>query len=187
MGAGDGRFVLARAAAHRDELVLAIDAGHAGMRESSWRASRKAVVNALFVASSLERLPPELSGIASLVSVHFPWGTLLNAAIGRDLAGTDRLATLVASGGMLRMLVSAAERDAARGATDLDPDAVVAAYRSRGFEPRTCREATAADLEVARSSWGRRLLSGPSDRRAWLIELRRVESGDGGTLHRVRA
>lgn len=191
VGAGDGRFVLARAWEHPEELVLAVDASHAGMREPSWRAGRSArrggLPNAVFVVSSLEQLPAELRGVASLVTVHFPWGTLLDAAIGRDLGATGRLAALVATGGTLRLLLSASGRDAARGATDLDPDAVAAAYRARGFEPSTCREASPADVEAARSSWGRRLLRGAGDRRVWLIELRRVESGDGGALHRVRA
>ena len=156
------------------------------MRESSWRGGRRGMRNALFVASSLEQLPAELSGMAALVTVHVPWGTRLDAAIGRDRAGTDQLAALVSPRGTLRVLVSSSDRDRASGATDLDPEAIVGAYRACGFEPVTCREASLADVDAARSSWGRRLLSGPGDRRAWLIELRRVESGGGGAVHRVR-
>ena len=191
VGAGDGRYVLSRASAHPEELVLAIDASHAAMREASWRAGRSprrgGLPSALFVASSLEQLPSDLRAMAALVTVHFPWGSLLDAALGRDSAGSDRLAALVASGGRLRLLASAAERDATRGATTIDPDAVVAACRSRGLVAEQCRVATAADVEAAHSSWGRRLLNGAADRRLWFIELRRVESGGGGTLHRMRA
>jgi 16S rRNA (adenine(1408)-N(1))-methyltransferase len=191
VGAGDGRFVITRASEHPEELVLAVDTSHAAMRETSWRAGRSArrggVPNAVFVASSLDQLPAELSDIASLVTVHFPWASLLQAAIGRDPAGTDRLAALVAPGGRLRLLVSASQRDAVKGATALDPESIVPAYRTRGFALEHCREASAADAAAARSSWGRRLLTVAGDRRAWLIELRRVESGDGGTLHRMRA
>jgi len=187
VGAGDGRFVLARATEHPEELVLAVDASPAALRESSWRAGRIGLVNALFVASALDQVPAELRGLASLVTVHFPWGTLLEAALGRDATGTDRLAALVALGGRLRLLVSASERDASRGATAIDPELVVEAYATRGFVAAVCREATAADVDAARSSWGRRLLTGARNRRAWAIELRRVESGDGGAVHGVRA
>jgi hypothetical protein len=191
VGAGDGRFVLSRASEHPDELVLAVDASHAAMRESSWRAGRAAkrggLPNALFIASSLEQLPAELWGLASLATVHFPWGSLLDAAVGRDPVGTERLARLVAPGGLLRLLVSASARDAAGGATALDPAAVVAAYAALGFAAEGCRPATLDDVEAARSSWGRRLLTSGGDRQAWLIELRLVESERGRAMHRLRA
>jgi 16S rRNA (adenine(1408)-N(1))-methyltransferase len=171
--------------------VLAIDASHAAMRESSWRAARSArrggLPNVVFLASSLERLPRQLSGLASLVTVHFPWGSLLDAAVGRDPAGTLQLANLVAADGMLRLLISASERHASGGATALHPEAVVTGYAARGFVTEACRRATLDDVEAARSSWGRRLLSSGGDREAWLIELRRVESGGGRAMHRVRA
>jgi 16S rRNA (adenine(1408)-N(1))-methyltransferase len=191
VGAGDGRFALARAAEHGDELVLAVDASHAAMRQSSWRASRSqrrgGLPNAVFVASSLVQLPAALAGFAQLVTVHFPWGSLLDAAVGGDPVGTERLARLLAPGGVLRLLVSASQRDTAGGATALDPAAVVAAYAVHGFVTDTCRPATLDDVESARSSWGRRLLTSGGDRQAWLIELGRVESADGRAMRRVRA
>jgi hypothetical protein len=196
MGAGDGRFVLARAAERPDELVLAIDASHAAMRESSWRAGRSprrgGLQNALFIASSLDALPAELSGLSSsLVTVHFPWGSLLQAVLGRDEQGADRLARLVGQGGLLRLLVSASERDAVGGAVELDPAEIAATYEPRGFVVEQCRPATLDDVNAARSSWGRRLLAGAGNRAAWLIELRHVESAHGegpqGRLPRVRS
>jgi 16S rRNA (adenine(1408)-N(1))-methyltransferase len=177
VGAGDGRFVLSRASEHPEELVLAVDASHDAMREASWRAGRSVrrggQPNALFVASSLEALPPALDGIASLVTVHFPWGTLLRAALGQDAEGASQLARLLAPGGHLRLLVSAAAGDAARGAVEIDVTALAAAYRRNGLEWLGCRPATNADVTEARSSWGRRLLERCGDRRTMMIELHR--------------
>jgi hypothetical protein len=157
--------------------VLGVDASHAAMREASRRAGRSdrrgGLPNAIFVASSLEAMPPELAGLASLVTVHFPWGTLLRAALGQDAEGAGRLARLPKSGGRLRLLVSAAERDAGRGAAAIDPGAVVAVYRSHGLVPVSCGPATSADVAEARSSWGKRLLAAGDGRRAFLIELHR--------------
>ncbi len=83
----------------------------------------------------VEQLPAELAGLASLVTVHFPWGSLLRAAVGEDADGAAGIARLVAPGGRLRLLVSAAERDAnGGGVVDLDPGAVVGAYRELGME-----------------------------------------------------
>ena len=190
VGAGDGRFVLSRASEHPEELVLAIDASHAAMREASWRAGRTprrgGLPNALFVASSLEALPGELAGCASLVTVHFAWGSLLDAAIGRDPNGADRLASLVAARGTLHFLLSASDRDAGRGVTTLDAATTAEAIACRGFAVVASRPATLADVAAARSTWGRRLLVIGGERRAWLLELRRVESAGGGAMPRLR-
>jgi hypothetical protein len=177
LGAGDGRFALARASGHPDELVLAVDASRAGMREASWRAARSArrggLPNAVFVVSSFEALPPQLSGLAALVAVHFPWGSLLRAALGEDAEGAARIASLVAPGGLLRLLLSASARDAAHGAVHIEPRAIVAAYVAVGMVPVTCRVATPADIAGARSSWGRRLLAHGRQRSTWLLELQK--------------
>ncbi|HET7521480.1 MAG TPA: class I SAM-dependent methyltransferase, partial [Candidatus Limnocylindria bacterium] len=107
VGAGDGRFALQRAAEHPHELVVAMDSSHDGMRESSSRAARSpqrgGLDNVIFVVAALEAAPLELNGLASLVTVHFPWGTLLDAAIGRDRAGAAHLAAMAAPGGLLRL------------------------------------------------------------------------------------
>jgi len=156
--------------------VLAVDASHEAMRDASRRAARPAhkggLPNVRFIASGVEQLPAELAGIASFVSVHFPWGSLLHAAVGADADGAAGIARLVAPGGLLRFLVSAADRDAAAGGVvDLDPSAVIDAYRDLGLEAYACRPASADDLAAAHSSWGRRLLSSGRDRQSWLIEL----------------
>ena len=150
------------------------------MREASRRAARSArrggLPNAVFVVSSLEALPPQLSCLSALVAVHFPWGSLLRAALGDDVDGAARIASLVAPGGLLRLLVSASERDAANGAVHIEPRAIAAAYAALGLVPVTCRVATADDIAEAKSSWGRRLLASGTDRCAWLVELRRPDA-----------
>ncbi|MGH2455149.1 MAG: class I SAM-dependent methyltransferase, partial [Candidatus Limnocylindria bacterium] len=125
LGTGDGRFVLDRAAAQPEELVIGVDASAAAMAESSRRASRSGSRNAVFVASDVAALPPELGGLADLLTIHFPWGSLLRAAVAADAS----LVRLLRPGGTLRLLVSAASRDATGGLERLEPDAVAAAYR----------------------------------------------------------
>lgn len=146
------------------------------MREASRRAAASArrggLPNARFIVSGVEQLPAELDGFASLVTVQFGWGSLLRAAAGRDPDGAAAIARLVAAGGRLRLLLSAADRDATSGGLDdLDPAAVVAAYAELGLEACACRPASADDLAAAHSTWGRRLLASGRDRRTWLIEL----------------
>ena len=58
LGTGDGRFVLAAAAARPDTLVIGLDADAAAMAEASRRAARRgAVSNALFAVAAAEHPP----------------------------------------------------------------------------------------------------------------------------------
>lgn len=176
LGTGDGRFVLAHAAAHPDRLVLGIDAHHAAMVDASRRAARPAgrggLANARFVVASLEALPAELGAVADLLTVHFPWGSLRAAAAGHDPAATDRLARLLAPAGQLELILADGERD---GADPIDPDTTVAAYESLGLHAVEVRPATLDDAVAAHSSWGKRLLRNPAPgRRAWRIRLARI-------------
>jgi 16S rRNA (adenine(1408)-N(1))-methyltransferase len=58
LGTGDGRAVLAAAAARPDALVIGVDASAAAMAESSRRAARRgALPNALFAVAAAEHPP----------------------------------------------------------------------------------------------------------------------------------
>jgi len=58
LGTGDGRFVLAAAAARPETLVIGLDASAAGMAESSRRAARRnALPNAVFAVAAAEHPP----------------------------------------------------------------------------------------------------------------------------------
>jgi 16S rRNA (adenine(1408)-N(1))-methyltransferase len=58
LGTGDGRYVLAAAAARPDTLVIGVDANAAAMAEASRRAARRdALPNALFAVAAAEHPP----------------------------------------------------------------------------------------------------------------------------------
>lgn len=175
LGAGDGRFVLAHAAQHPDRFVLGVDASPDAMRDASRRAARSTnrggLLNALFVVSSIEALPAGLESFADLVTVHLPWGSLRDAAVGANPLHTARIASLVRPGGQLRLLASADERD---GGTPIDPEAVAGAYATQGLLLSAVWPATLDDAVAAHSSWGKRLLRRPAPgRQAWSFELDR--------------
>jgi 16S rRNA (adenine(1408)-N(1))-methyltransferase len=176
VGTGDGRAVLARAAAEPSALVVGLDANAAAMAEGSRRAAdrRTGLRNALFVVGAAERPPAELRGRADLVTVTFPWGSLLRGMVGQDDAVLAGVASLLAGGGMLDVVMSAEARDAAvrdpfddRARTHL-----AAAWTSAGL---TVDEVTglAPDLIAAiPSSWARRLRADPT-RHVWRITATR--------------
>jgi 16S rRNA (adenine(1408)-N(1))-methyltransferase len=167
LGTGDGRGVLDRAIAEPDRLVIGVDANASGMAEASRRAARRQLPNAIFLAADALSLPDELAGFADLVTIHFPWGSLLHAAAHAD----PRLVCLLAPGGRMRLLVSASAADASAGLTELDAEVLAGAYRRGGLRVVTTRAASLEDANRARSSWGKRLLRNPMPGRdAWLLE-----------------
>jgi 16S rRNA (adenine(1408)-N(1))-methyltransferase len=81
LGTGDGRYVLATAAACPDRLVIGVDANAAAMADAARKATARSgkpgkpgggLPNALFVVAAVEALPVELAGVADLVTAHFP-------------------------------------------------------------------------------------------------------------------
>jgi 16S rRNA (adenine(1408)-N(1))-methyltransferase len=163
VGTGDGRAVLAAAAAEPATLVLGLDASAAAMAESSRRAARAAarggLPNARFIVAAAESPPPALRGTADLVTVRFPWGSLLRGCLGADDAVTAGVAALRGASGRLEVTLAPSERDGLDGLpTSL---AGVSAAAEQAFQPYGLRilEARAATAaEVAASTWGRRLL-----------------------------
>lgn len=181
LGTGDGRAVLAAAAADPQALVIGLDADASAMAEASRRAARPTrkggLPNALFVAGAAETPPAELCGIADTVTAWFPWGSLLRGVLGLDDAAARGLATLVRpDGGRVEALVSVTARDRLDGVASLDGpalDRLAGAHRRFGLELVSVAPATAEEVRATRSSWGRRLLASGSDRPVWRLSLRR--------------
>jgi 16S rRNA (adenine(1408)-N(1))-methyltransferase len=180
IGTGDGRAVLARATAEPCSLVIGVDANSAAMAEASRRAERRGPANALFLAAAAEALPDSfLAGRADLVTVAFPWGSLLRGLLAVDggsaaLAGT---ASALRCGGDLEVLTSVMPTDGVAGLSVLDKSAEPAircAWQAAGLELTGFEPADASTLASIASSWSRRLRGGGSDRPVWRLTGRRV-------------
>jgi 16S rRNA (adenine(1408)-N(1))-methyltransferase len=77
VGTGDGRYVLHAARSCPTWFVIGVDA----CRENLRKASRNAPPNAMYVIANALALPRELGGMASRVTINFPWGTLLRGLL----------------------------------------------------------------------------------------------------------
>jgi len=173
VGTGDGRAVLARAAADPSILSIGIDAVAAAMTRSWRRARRRRLENARFFVEAAERLPGPLAGCASLVTVTFPWGSLLRGVLGLgpDILGGIR--GLLRPDGRLEILLSVTPRDRVDGVAAFDAGAkasVASAARAAGLDLLSARSATPEDLGANHSSWARRL----GDRPVWRLDLARA-------------
>lgn len=153
------------------------------MVEAAKRAARKpsrgGAPNARFIVAAAEALPPELAATADLVTVQFPWGSLLRG-IARGEAGiVCPLASVLKpdAEAELRLLISVEARDLALGLAALDArgvDRIVRSFGEAGLVPIEVRPATRDDLTGARSTWAKRLGAASADREAWLLRLSRL-------------
>ena len=76
LGTGDGRWV-EQWARRVGGFAIGIDACRENLRD----ASRRAPPNVLYLIANAEELPTELSGSATLVTINFPWGSLLRGLV----------------------------------------------------------------------------------------------------------
>ena len=80
LGTGDGKFALHHARAFPSHFVIGVDS----CRENLHEHSRANLTNLLFVIASAQSLPHELNGLASHITINFPWGSLLESLLGGD-------------------------------------------------------------------------------------------------------
>jgi 16S rRNA (adenine(1408)-N(1))-methyltransferase len=161
LGTGDGRAVLACAAAEPSALVIGIDAAAAAMAESSRRADRRGPRNALFLAAGAAALAESpLAGQADVVAVSFPWGSLLRGVLGRDEAALRGIAAIVRPGGRVEILASVVPGDRIDGVDCLDGSIrplIADAWLAAGLRLTEMGPATAAEVASTGSTWARRL------------------------------
>jgi 16S rRNA (adenine(1408)-N(1))-methyltransferase len=148
--------------------VLGIDADVRAPAEASRRVARRARSaddrRAWFVASGVEGLPTGLTGLADLVTVRFPWGSLLRGVLGADHGVAASIARLVAPGGRLEITLSLVARDRhdtaadAFGATDVERMTTTFAWL--GLIRTETRRLSAAEVAAIPSTWARRLRAG---------------------------
>jgi 16S rRNA (adenine(1408)-N(1))-methyltransferase len=185
VGAGDGRWVYESARQERETAFVAVDPDADSLAEYSYRASRKpargGVENALFVVAAVEALPPELTGIADVVRVNFPWGSLLRGLVLPDAAVLGALRDLGKQDGRFEFVICYdPERDiAGLGGADLPPlslqriDEVLApAYEAAGMRIEERQQMSLDEAIVLPSTWARRLLHGRPRDVFWIAGMR---------------
>ena len=126
--------------------------------------------------------PLPLAGRADLVTVLFPWGSLLRGALGLDDWALSGIASLLAPGGRLEVLASVVPSDGVAGMPCLDGEAepvIRRAWSAAGLRLTAMRPASAAEIAASGSTWARRLRAGGDARPVWRLEGTRSASIDG--------
>lgn len=171
LGTGDGRAVLARARSEPGTLVIGIDAATTAMAEASRRAERARLANAVFLVAGVESLSVSpLAAAADLVTVTFPWGSLLRGALGLDTAALAGITAVAAPDARVVALTSVMPSDGIEGIASLGPDAaptIARAWADAGIRLASMRPATPSEVAASGSSWARRL---GDERPVWRLE-----------------
>lgn len=103
IGTGDGRYVRHSARECPACFAIGIDACRGNLRD----VSRSAPSNALFVIANALALPGALHGVATRVTISFPWGSLLAALLAGDPALSNGLVALAQPGATLEIRLNA--------------------------------------------------------------------------------
>ncbi len=165
LGTGDGRFVLHTARAHPARYVIGIDA----CRDNLYEASRRAPANALFLIANVCSLPMGLAGLASAITINFPWGTLLAGLLDEhDSPLLASLARLARPGATLEIRLNGGALAEAGYSLEAGGDQVRRLARLAGFRMAAPRQLAADDLRAYPTTWAKRLAFGRDPRALYL-------------------
>lgn len=143
------------ARARADTLTIGLDASSDALAYAARRAVRERMPNLLLLREPVESLA--LESFADEVTVHFPWGSLLRGALAEDESVFAAICRLPRPGGVLTLMLSVTARDGRAPLDEGDIARVTRAYVSGGLVLADHRAVIRADVDAARSSWGKRL------------------------------
>ncbi len=162
LGTGDGRFVVDTARAHPLHFVIGVDACRDNLRE----ASRRAPANALFLIANVLTLPPEFTGLASAVTINFPWGTLLTGLLDEheDAPLWATLARVARPGATLAINLNGGALAEAGWSLEAGAEQARRLAGRAGFRMSAPHTLAADDLRAFPTTWARRLAFGRDPR-----------------------
>ncbi|MGI8689848.1 MAG: class I SAM-dependent methyltransferase [Thermomicrobiales bacterium] len=165
IGTGDGRYVRTIAREYPSGFAIGIDA----CRENLRGGSRNAPRNALFIIANALALPRELCGLATRVTINFPWGSLLAALLDGDPAFFNGLIMLAQPGAPLEIRLNQGALAEAGYALDTGAMRIQQVLREWSFCTRRLEMLDAAALRRSPITWARRLAHGRGPRGWFLI------------------
>lgn len=156
LGTGDGRYVAQQARQNPANFYIGLDA----CRENLVEISRKGPTNSLFLIASGENLPVELAGLAGIITLNFPWGSLLEGLFESGSAVMAGLRMVARPGARLELRLNESALRMSGRSLETGREQVVSALEGAGFGVKSVEQVEVAGLKKFPSSWARRLASG---------------------------
>jgi 16S rRNA (adenine(1408)-N(1))-methyltransferase len=171
IGTGDGRYVLHVARTRPTWFALGVDACRENLRESS----RKASPNTLYVIANALTLPGELGGMASKVTINFPWGSLIMGLLDGEPMLLEGLHAIARPGAMLEIRLNAGALTEAGHTLESGGVRMRQALAEGGFDVHELVRLDARELRQCHTTWAKRLAYGRDPR---AVCLRATLAGD---------
>jgi 16S rRNA (adenine(1408)-N(1))-methyltransferase len=171
IGTGDGRYVLHVARTRPTWFALGVDACRENLRESS----RKASPNTLYVIANALTLPWELGGMASKVTINFPWGSLIMGLLDGEPMLLEGLHAIARPGAMLEIRLNAGALTEAGHTLESGGVRMRQALAEGGFDVHELVRLDARELRQCHTTWAKRLAYGRDPR---AVCLRATLAGD---------
>jgi 16S rRNA (adenine(1408)-N(1))-methyltransferase len=160
IGTGDGRFVLVTAAAQPQTFVIGLDA----CRENLRLAARRAPDNALFLIANALALPADLQGLATQITVNFPWGSLLTGLLSGDGLLPATLAAVAQPGAQITVRLNGGALTTAGWSLEAGVQQISGRLRQAGFAVKVPKPLSTYDLQGLPTTWARRIRFGRDPR-----------------------
>ena len=170
IGTGDGRFVRAFARAHPEYFAVGLDT----CRENLQANTRLRIPNMIYLIGPAKALPTELYGRATILTINFPWGSLLRELLDGDPALLSGLSSTAHEGALLEIRVNADALLHKMGSSvEQWSQKIQDALTHHGFGIRSSEWLGPDELGTLESTWAKRLAFG-RDRRALYIVAERI-------------
>lgn len=153
LGTGDGRYVQQMAQAYPEKFIIGLDACRENLRE----VSRRSLPNALYLIANAENLPPELSGLASEITINFPWGSLLSGLLASDSAVLASLHNIAKPGAKLEIRLNSSALLQGGYEPEKAGASIQQNLRCHGFAVGKTQKLDQAALRTYPTTWAKRL------------------------------
>jgi 16S rRNA (adenine(1408)-N(1))-methyltransferase len=172
LGTGDGLYVRCRAEQHKERFFIGVDACRENLRHNS----RRKLPNALFIIANAQALPTELNGLASQVTINFPWGSLLESLLSNEDSLVSRLPTIARPFAAMDICLNAEALVTAGCSLESGADQIERIMNADGWKTKSRSWMDAHLLRSFPTTWAKRLAFGRDPRAIRLSVQRQSDS-----------
>jgi hypothetical protein len=170
IGTGDGRFVQHVARHYPGYFAIGIDACRENLREIS---AKSLCNNTLYLIANAAVLPHELQGIATHITINFPWGSLLQGLLADKETLYPGIIALGAPETRLDIRLNGGALAESGWSLEDGTMQIGSLLRSSGFDTKPPVFMHTCELRQLPTTWAKRLAFGRDPRATLISGVRR--------------
>jgi 16S rRNA (adenine(1408)-N(1))-methyltransferase len=179
IGTGDGRYIYKNALRSPNTFFIGIDPNQKQLEMYSKKALKNKITNISFVLNSIENLQEDFNGIADVVTINLPWGSLLQAIALPNETIITKFSTMLKTNGILKIIFGYTQETEPGevnrlGLSIIDLNyinkAIGPAFQQQRLKLTNAHLVQKSELKNFESTWSKKLSFG-KDRPIYYIEL----------------